>query len=160
MNEDVVNYLTVNIDNIISIGGKNKISIAIEKEFKKRIRTRIVNGYLVQYAWTGIDVSLQKPRTKLIEFDFDKKLIDKKKVIVVSDTVKVKKDAGLNYYFNNKFYQGTGKYLKQVFPGETKPNDNDDYFKPSDTKLKDTVKAKDEKENKKPDSISPGKNGR
>jgi hypothetical protein len=160
MNDDIVDYLTMRIDRIISVGGQKKISIAVEKEFKKRLRTRFVDGYLVQYAWTGIDVSLQKPRTKVIEFDFDKKLIDKKKVIVISDTVKVKKDVGLNYYFNKRFYEGTGKSLKQIAIGETKQNDNDDHLKPSDTKLKEAVKAKDEKENKKPDSISPGKNGR
>ena len=157
MNQDVVEYLTVNLDNIISIGGKTKISIATEKEFKRRLRMRFVGGFLVQYAWTGVDISLQKPRSKIIEFDFDKKLIDKKKVIVANDTVKVKKDKGLFYYFKNEFFEGTGKFLTKAEIGETKQNDNDDHFKPSDTKLKDTVKSKDEKENKKPDTTPGGK---
>jgi len=114
MNQGVIDWLTANLDKIVSIGGKETISIPVNKEFKKRLRTRWIDGYLCQYAWTGNDVSLQKPKTKYWEFDFKKKSIDSTKV---------------------------------------KNDDNDDPFKPSDTKLKEKVKEKDEKENKKPKVI-------
>lgn len=118
MNQDIINFLTAKLSDIISIGGKTTISIPISKEFKKRLRIRFVDGYLCQYAYTGSNVSLQKPKTKYKEFDFSKKTIKDK----------------------------------------TANDDNDDPFKPSDTKLKEKIKQKDEKENKKPGTqIKPGK---
>ena len=114
MNQGVIDWLTANLDKIVSIGSKETISIPVQKEFKKQMRLRWVDGYLCQYAWTGSDVTLQKPKTYYWEFDFKKKLIDSTKV---------------------------------------KNDDNDDPFKPSDTKLKEKVKEKDEKENKKPKVI-------
>ena len=111
MNANIIKILTDNLDRIASIGGNETIMIPVAKEFKKRIRTRMVDGFMVQYAYTGSDVTLQKPKTKYWEFDFKKKSIDSTKV---------------------------------------KNDDNDDPFKPSDTKLKNKVKKKDDKEDKKP----------
>ena len=106
MNANIIKILTDNLDRIASISGNETIMIPVAKEFKKRIRTRMVDGFMVQYAYTGTDVTLQKPKTKYWEFDFKKKSIDSTKV---------------------------------------KNDDNDDPFKPSDTKLKNKVKEKDDK---------------
>jgi len=114
MNAVIVKYLTDNIGRIASVGGKTTYLVPVAKEFKKRLRTRLVDGYMVQYAYVGTvnpAVSLQKPKTKYIEFDF-----------------KTKK-------------------IKEV----SKNDDNDDPWKPSDTRLKDKVKEKDDK-----DKVSPG----
>jgi hypothetical protein len=76
MNAELVQYLRDNIQRIVSIGGKTTVSIPIEKQFKRRLRTRIVNGFVVQYAYVGSAapaVALQKPRTRYIEFDFKTK---------------------------------------------------------------------------------------
>ena len=105
MNTNIIKILTDNLDRIASISGKTTIMIPVAKEFKKRIRTRMVNGFMVQYAYTGSDVTLQKPKTKYIEFDFTNKTI---------------KEKSANH-------------------------DNDDPFRPSDTKLKNKVKEKDDK---------------
>jgi len=78
MNAHVVKYLTGNLDRIISIGGNTTYSVPVAKEFKKRLRTRLIDGFMVQYAWTGSDITLQKPKTKYLEFDFDKKKITEK----------------------------------------------------------------------------------
>ena len=110
MNDNVIKILTDNLDRIASISGKETIMIPVAKEFKKRIRTRMIEGFMVQYAYTGSDVTLQKPKTKYIKFDF------------VNKTIKEK----------------------------SANDDNDDPFRPSDTKLKDKVKEKDDKEGKKP----------
>ena len=105
MNANIIKILTDNLDRIASISGNETIMIPVAKEFKKRIRTRMVDGFMVQYAYTGTDVTLQKPKTKYIEFDFTNKTI---------------KEKSANH-------------------------DNDDPFRPSDTKLKDKVKEKDDK---------------
>jgi len=105
MNANIIKILTDNLDRIASISGKETIMIPVAKEFKKRIRTRMVDGFMVQYAYTGSDVTLQKPKTKYIEFDFTNKTI---------------KEKSANH-------------------------DNDDPFRPSDTKLKNKVKEKDDK---------------
>ena len=76
MNDHVVRWIEANFDQIISIEGKTVYLVPVEKQFKRRLRTRIIDGYIVQYAYTGAVtpvVSLQKPRTKFIEFDFKKK---------------------------------------------------------------------------------------
>lgn len=148
MNQEIIQWLTSRLPDIISIGGKTTVSIPISKEFKKRLRLRFVDGYLCQYAYTGVNVSLQKPKTKFMDFDFKNQTIDNKKVIMTADTIKVKKDINLYYFYNNKFFEGTGKYLKVSDFGKTAVNDNDDPFKPTDTKLKDKVKKADEKEKK------------
>jgi len=105
MNANIIKILTDNLDRIASISGNETIMIPVAKEFKKRIRTRMVDGFMVQYAYTGSDVTLQKPKTKYIEFDFTNKTI---------------KEKSANH-------------------------DNDDPFRPSDTKLKNKVKEKDDK---------------
>ena len=78
MNQGVIDWLTANLDKIVSIGGKTTISIPVQKEFKKRMRLRWIDGYLCQYAYTGSDVTLQKPKTKYIDFDFKQKKIKEK----------------------------------------------------------------------------------
>jgi hypothetical protein len=78
MNAVIIKYLTDNIGRIASVGGKTTYLVPVAKEFKKRIRTRLVDGYMVQYAYVGTvnpAVSLQKPKTKYIEFDFKTKKI-------------------------------------------------------------------------------------
>jgi len=159
MNTEVVNYLCMNTNRIESIRGKTSIGIPISKEFKKGMRLRWVGGFLCQYAWTGTDVTIQRPKTSLIYFDFKNKTIDDKKVTIVDDTVKVKKDKNLYYFFDESFFQGNGKHLEKVSLAKVENNDSNDPFKPSDTKLKATVKDKDEKENKKPGTggTGPGK---
>ena len=158
MNTEVVNYLCMNINRIEFIGKKTSIGIPIAKEFKKRMRLRWVGGYLCQYAWTGTDVTIQRPKTSLIYFDFKNKTIDDKKVCIVTDTVKVTKDKNLYYFFDESFFQGNGKHLEKVTLAKVENNDSNDPFKPSDTKLKAAVKDKDEKEHKKPGTgTGPGK---
>jgi len=110
MNAHVVSWIAERLDSIASIEGKTILLIPVEKQFKKRLRTRMIDGYMVQYAYTGIDVSLQKPKTKYLEFDFDKKTIKEKNA----------------------------------------NDDNDDPWKPSDSKLKDKIKEKDNKDKPKP----------
>ncbi len=118
MNQQLIKILTDNLKNIVSIKGQTTYLVPIEKQFKKRLRTRLVDGFLVQYAYVGTvnpAVSLQKPKTKYIEFDFKQKKI------------------------------------KEV----SKNDDNDDPQKPSDTKLKEKVKEKDDKDKVTPGQVKP-----
>ncbi len=81
MNAPVIAYLMANLSNIESIGGQTTFIVPIEREYKKSVKSRLVDGYLVQYIYNPVSTSasVQNIKTKVIEFDFQKKTISKEK---------------------------------------------------------------------------------
>ena len=79
----MIDYYTYHLQDIESINGQETIVIPIEREYKKNIRSRKVDGYFVQYSWTPnlTDVSIPYVRCKVIEFDFKNKAKAKEKTL-------------------------------------------------------------------------------
>ena len=79
---ELVEWLTSNLDNIISIGGETIFVVPIERKFKKKLKSRLINGYFVQYEETiaipESYITIFDVKTKVLEFDFENKLINGK----------------------------------------------------------------------------------
>jgi len=74
-NEKVIEYLTRNLNRIISIGGETEIAVPIYKIFFKKTKGLFIEGYFAQFDDLGNDISLKKVDARMMIFDFDKKTI-------------------------------------------------------------------------------------
>ena len=74
-NKKVIEYLTRNLNRIISIGGETEIAVPIYKIFFKKTKGLFIEGYFAQFDDLGNDISLKKVDARMMIFDFDKKTI-------------------------------------------------------------------------------------
>jgi len=77
----LVEWLTANLNSIISIGGETIFVVPIERKYKKKLKLRLINGYLVQYEETQGNpnfITIFDVKTKVMEFDFMNKKINQK----------------------------------------------------------------------------------
>ena len=75
MNAHVVQYLTTNLNAIASVHNETLFLVPIEREYKKNVKSIIIEGYLAQYSDLPNDIDIKKIKTKYVEFDFSQKKI-------------------------------------------------------------------------------------
>jgi len=106
VNNATIKYLTNNLNRIVSIGGQVKYKIPYEKEFLPKTKTTFVNDFLCQYEVTYLgmnkDITIFKPKTKYIEFDFKKKTIIKDKDFTLNDNADITKPIDLKEKLQKK----------------------------------------------------------
>jgi len=97
LNKTIIEYLTKNINKIVSIGGQVKYKIPYEKEFLLNTKSTYIDGFLCQYEKKLFleDITISKPKTKYIEFDFKTKKIVKDKNYLQNDNDDIFKPSDL-----------------------------------------------------------------
>jgi len=97
LNKTIIEYLTKNINKIVSIGGQVKYKIPYEKEFLLNTKSTYIDGFLCQYEKKLFleDITIFKPKTKYIEFDFKSKKIIKDKNYLQNDNDDIFKPSDL-----------------------------------------------------------------